>query len=77
MKVEVNGKEYTLSKVKTGPMLKILPRLDGEESAQAQLEMVAACLGVEASEVEGFDFTDYVDIQRKVLEVNALGNEVA
>lgn len=77
MKVNVSGKEYTLSKIKTGPMLKILPRLDGDESVQAQLEMVAACLGVETSEVEGFDFKDYVDIQRKVLEVNALGNEVA
>lgn len=77
MKTEVNGKEYTLGKIKTGPMLKILPRLDGEEAAQAQLEMVAACLGVEVSEVEALDFSDYLVLQRKVLEVNALGNEVA
>jgi len=35
MKVNVSGKEYTLSKIKTGPMLKILPRLDGDESVQA------------------------------------------
>ena len=75
MKVEVNGKEYTLTKIKTGPMLRILPRLDGPESADAQLDMVAACLGADRSEVEDFDFADYVDIQRKVLEVNQLGNE--
>ena len=49
--------------------------MDGPESADAQLEMVAACLGADRSEVEDFDFADYVDIQRKVLEVNQLGNE--
>ena len=75
MKVEVNGKEYTLTKIKTGPMLRILPRLDGPESADAQFEFVAACLGVDTSEVEDFDFTDFREIQRKVLEVNQLGNE--
>lgn len=77
MKHEINGKEYTLSKIKTGPMLRILPRLDGDEAAQAQLEMVAACMGWEVSEVEALDFSDYLELQRKVLEVNALGNEVA
>lgn len=77
MKHEINGKEYTLSKIKTGPMLRILPRLEGDEAAQAQLEMVAACMGWEVSEVEALDFSDYLELQRKVLEVNALGNEVA
>ena len=77
MKHEINGNEYTLSKIKTGPMLRILPRLEGDEAAQAQLEMVAACMGWEVSEVEALDFSDYLELQRKVLEVNALGNEVA
>lgn len=75
--IEVDGVSYTVREIKVGEMMPILPRLNSDDDAlqaQAQKDMVAACVSP-LNDIDELPFSTYMALTNVVLEVNGLGND--
>jgi hypothetical protein len=75
-KVKVNGIEFEVVEIRVGKILPILPRLNGDEAEEAQLELMRECIyhGGEpiGHGVSELGISTYLELAKHVMEVNGL-----
>jgi hypothetical protein len=77
--VSVNGEKFTVQEITIGEILPIMPRLQGDEAQQAQLEMMQLTIfrngAVMGESVSGLGLSTYLTLAEEVMKVNGLDKE--
>lgn len=74
--VEVGGEKYTVREISIGEVLPILPRLEGPEQTEAQLDLMKICIMQDGAAlgdaVRELGLSTYLSLAEFVMEVNGL-----
>ena len=77
--VTIEGIKYEVRELSIGQFIDILPRLTGDESQQAQLDMLKLCVFVGEAQlgeaVASLGVSAYMPLINAAMDVNGLGNE--
>lgn len=74
--VSVDGDEFTIREISIGEMMPIMSRLGGDDSEQAQLDMMKLCVIVNGQPIgdaiSELGIRTYLELMSDVLEVNGM-----
>jgi len=74
--VTLAGQKFVVSEITIGLMLPILPRLQGADAQQAQLDMMKACIFIDdkpiGEDVMNIGLSTYLELAKEVMMVNGL-----
>ena len=77
--VEVSGQKYEVKELTIGQLIGILPRLTGDDSANAQLDMLKMSVHKDGEPmgdaVSDLGVSHYMPLLNASMTVNGLGNE--